>query len=154
MPTETDTAGSLKGHKLLVIAPWAAPAGSLEKFTTAFPDLEVVVHVQSWDQKPPIPVPAETWKDVTILLTFAAFPTPEQAPKLAYVQLMSAGANHVLEEPIFKDTEVPFCTANGVHGWVSLLQAEQTRLEIRANARIRLPKTSNIRVDHRHLSRV
>ena len=116
MVIKTDTNGGLKGHKLLVIVPWAAPAGSLEKFATAFPDLEVVFHVQSWDEKPPKPVPAETWEDVTILLTFGTFPTLEQAPKLAFVQLMSAGANHVLEEPIFKDTEVPFCTANGVHG--------------------------------------
>lgn len=109
---------TLKGHKLLVIAPWEAPAGFVEKLAAEFPDLQVDYHVHGRSATPPSTtiVSDETWRDVTILLTFATLPTPEQAPKLQYVQLMSAGANHVLDKPLFKDTEVTFCTANGVHG--------------------------------------
>ncbi|KAK4155400.1 oxidoreductase-like protein [Chaetomidium leptoderma] len=109
---------TLKGHKLLVIAPWKAPPGFLEQLTAAFPDLQVIYHVEGWTSTPlPVQtVSTETWKDVTILLTFSTLPTPEEAPKLEYVQLMSAGVNHVLDNPVFKDTEVTFCTANGVHG--------------------------------------
>lgn len=65
----------------------------------------------------------EEWKDVTILLTFTYLPQPKDAPTLQYVQLISAGANHVLGHPLFRDgrgdgeeEEVVFCTANGVHG--------------------------------------
>ncbi|KAK3991071.1 hypothetical protein QBC44DRAFT_349473 [Cladorrhinum sp. PSN332] len=85
---------TLKGHKLLMVTAYVQP---------------------EWDQGHP-PFPDEEWKDVTLLLTFTVLPTPEQAPNLQFVQLMSAGANHVLEAPIFKNTDVKFCTANGVHG--------------------------------------
>ncbi|KAK4238755.1 oxidoreductase-like protein [Achaetomium macrosporum] len=111
---------TLKGHKLLIVAPWKEPAGCLAKLAAEFPDLQVIYHVQEWSAtSTPLPeaeLPKETWKDVTILLTFSNLPAPEDAPKLEYVQLMSAGANHVFDTPLFKDTEVTFCTANGVHG--------------------------------------
>ena len=35
---------------------------------------------------------------------------------MAFVQLSSAGANFLPKMPLFAETEVPFCTANGVHG--------------------------------------
>lgn len=65
---------------------------------------------------------AEVWDKVTILLTGSTLPEPEKAPRLRYVQLQSAGANHVLEHRLFHPSEgerrkAPvLCTANGVHG--------------------------------------
>ncbi|KAK4644115.1 hypothetical protein QC761_301930 [Podospora bellae-mahoneyi] len=107
---------TLRGHKLLMVMPWEQPAEFIENLKAEFPGLQVVTYRQTeWDQTW-ASFPDEEWKDVTVLLTFTVLPTPEQAPKLEYVQLMSAGANHVLDLPIFKDTEVKFCTANGVHG--------------------------------------
>ena len=118
MLVKTDSNKTLKGHKLLIIAHWKEPEGFRTKLNTEFPDLQVVYHVENWASPPisAVSLPAETWNDVTILLTFRTLPTPEEAPKLEYVQLMSAGVNHVLDRPLFKDTEVSFCTANGVHG--------------------------------------
>ncbi|KAK3306376.1 oxidoreductase-like protein [Chaetomium strumarium] len=112
---------TLKGHKLLVLAPWKEPDGFLAELAAEFPDLQVVYRMQQLQVAAAgLPseaeLPEETWQDVTILLTFANLPRPEQAPKLAYVQLMSAGVNHLLDTPLFRDTEVVFCTANGVHG--------------------------------------
>ncbi|KAH6857075.1 oxidoreductase-like protein [Chaetomium sp. MPI-CAGE-AT-0009] len=109
---------TLKGHKLLMISPWEAPPGFLEKLAAAFPDLQIVYHAQPWATPPlpPVTLPAGAWDDVTVLMTFSTLPLPEEAPKLEYVQLMSAGVNHVFGEPMFKDTKVPFCSANGVHG--------------------------------------
>ncbi|VBB76784.1 Putative D-3-phosphoglycerate dehydrogenase [Podospora comata] len=107
---------TLRGHKLLMVMPWEQPAEFIKNLKAEFPGLQVVTYRQTeWDQTW-APFPDEEWKDVTVLLTFTVLPTPEQAPKLEYVQLMSAGANHVLDLPIFKDTEAKFCTANGVHG--------------------------------------
>ncbi|KAL2163924.1 hypothetical protein VTH06DRAFT_3136 [Thermothelomyces fergusii] len=116
--SDCDADKTLRGHKLLILAPWQqAPAGFLERLAAAFPDLTVVYHVYSLEMPPSADaIPDEAWRDVTILFTFRTIPTPEQVPKLQYVQLMSAGANHVLDERVFKDTEVAFCTANGVHG--------------------------------------
>lgn len=120
MLVKTDTNKTLKGHKLLIIAPWKPPAPFLDKLAATFPDLQVICDVQGWTSlvppRPPTTLTAEAWKDVTILLTFTTLPAPEDAPRLEYVQLMSAGANHVLDTPMFKDTEAAFCTANGVHG--------------------------------------
>jgi hypothetical protein len=108
---------TLKGHKLLIITPWDPPAGFLEGLKSQFPDLETGSYTLIWGQKV-ASFAAEEWKDVTIVLTFDTLPTPEQAPKIEYVQLISAGANHILQTPLFTDTDVSFCTANGVHGWV------------------------------------
>lgn len=118
MLIKTEANKTLKGHKLLIIAPWKAPDEFTAGLAAQFPDLEVIHHVEAWTSGalPQAKVPAETWKDVTILLTFSTLPTPEVAPNLQYVQVMSAGVNHLFKEPIYKDTEVAFCTANGVHG--------------------------------------
>jgi hypothetical protein len=107
----------LKGHKLLVLVPWTPSAEDLDKIRSQFPGLEIVFHELAWAQRtPPSGFPPEEWKDVTILLTGSALPSLDMAPKLQYVQLTSAGANHILKEPLFLETDVAFCTANGVHG--------------------------------------
>ncbi|KAI1338235.1 hypothetical protein F5Y15DRAFT_135858 [Xylariaceae sp. FL0016] len=109
----------LAGHKLLMIVPWDPPAAYLDRLREQFPGLKVThSNYDTWkptNQLPP-EITEEDWKTVTILLTGPQFPTPEQAPKMQLVQLQSAGANFVLDKPIFKDTSIPFCTANGVHG--------------------------------------
>lgn len=118
--TLVKTNKTLKGHKLLIVTAVGAPAAYLENLKATFPDLEIDTHILSgrFLNKPQEveQVPPEKWKDVTILVTFNVLPTPEQAPKLEYVQLFSAGVNHITKLPIFTDTDIDFCTANGVHG--------------------------------------
>ncbi|GAB1318468.1 D-isomer specific 2-hydroxyacid dehydrogenase NAD-binding domain-containing protein [Madurella fahalii] len=118
MLVKANASKTLKGHKLLMITPWEPPGAFIDKLAAKFPDLQVVYHQQTPPEKLTAPgdLPAEVWEDVTIILTFGTFPKPQEAPKLEYVQLMSAGANHVLDNPLFKDTDVTFCTANGIHG--------------------------------------
>jgi len=105
---------TLKGHKLLIVIPMDVPSSFIDALKSEFPDLEVATHKQVWGQVATLP--DEDWEDVTILMTFASLPKVEQAPKLQFVQLLSAGANHILDNPVFKNTNVKFCTANGVHG--------------------------------------
>lgn len=79
---------TLRGHKLLMVMPWEQPAEFIKNLKAEFPGLQVVTYRQTeWDQTW-APFPDEEWKDVTVLLTFTVLPTPEQAPKLEYVQLM------------------------------------------------------------------
>ncbi len=59
-------------------------------------------------------VPAEMFAQMEVLYTFNALPQPEQAPRLRWVQLNSAGANHILEHPLFA-SDVTFTTASGLH---------------------------------------
>ncbi|WP_201361663.1 D-2-hydroxyacid dehydrogenase [Dictyobacter formicarum] len=56
----------------------------------------------------------ELWKEVEILFTLGAFPTPEQAPNLRWVQLYSAGANQAFNGPLAKSDAI-ITTASGVH---------------------------------------
>ncbi len=108
---------TLEGHKLVIFTPMSPTEGWLDTLKKKYPGLKVCFYELDWFSKvSPRNFPSHEWKDVTILLSGSAFPTPEEAPNMQYVQLVSAGANHVLENPLFRDTDVTFCTANGVHG--------------------------------------
>ena len=119
MTTTTPTKG-LHGHKLLIFVPWTPKQAYLDGLKQSHPDLEIVcretVGFSSSDL--PVGVPADFWDDVTVLLTWLVIPSPQLAPKLEYVQLLSAGCNHVVDKPLYKETDVAFCTANGVHPYV------------------------------------
>ena len=110
---------SLDGHKLLVLSDLAPPKEFFKELQTKFPGLKVDYRHTPWALKVPggEGFKDEDWKDVTVLLTGNAFPASREiAPKLQYVQLQSAGANMVLKHPLFLETDVTFCTANGVAG--------------------------------------
>lgn len=108
---------TLRGHKLLILSPWPTPQATVDALQARFADLAIVVRQQGFeDADPNSLVKKEEWKDVTVLVTGTALPEREDAPQICYVQLMSAGSNHIVKKPLFKDTEIPFCTANGVHG--------------------------------------
>ncbi|KAI1497769.1 hypothetical protein F5X99DRAFT_395755 [Biscogniauxia marginata] len=113
----TGTNKDLSGHKLLLVVPWHLPPGYLDSLHEKFPGLKVQhSHWDTWKEGTlPADVSDGDWKSVTVLVTGPKFPTREAAPKLQLVQLQSAGANYILDNPIFKDTKIPFCTANGVH---------------------------------------
>lgn len=106
-------------ESLLALLPWEPSPESLQRIRDAYPNVTVSAYHAPWGAtKVPHEVTAEQLVDTTILLTLMAFPDKDAVPNLKYVQLSSAGVNHVLENPLFKDTDVKFCTANGVHGYV------------------------------------
>ncbi|KAH7041460.1 uncharacterized protein B0I36DRAFT_312879, partial [Microdochium trichocladiopsis] len=123
-PAPTSANRDLAGHKLVILSPFKEEPALRERLHKRFPGLKVQ-HFD-WDvwHKPTLPSAQTTdnqggsldWSDVTVLVTGPQFPEREEAPKLQLVQLQSAGANYVLEKPIYKDTDIAFCTANGVHG--------------------------------------
>ncbi|KAI0873325.1 D-isomer specific 2-hydroxyacid dehydrogenase [Hypoxylon argillaceum] len=109
----------LVGHKLLILSDADLPDGYEAHLHSKFPGLQVVhSRFNPW-KDPTGSIPGfedEDWATVTVLLTGPRLPTVEEAPKMQLVQLQSAGANYVLEKPLFVDTKIPFCTANGVAG--------------------------------------
>ncbi|EFX02654.1 2-hydroxyacid dehydrogenase [Grosmannia clavigera kw1407] len=115
MDQPTSTATALASHKLILLSPFALPDDCVPTLTKTFPGLEVVARYQPWDRQT-TDLPEEEWRDATILATGSMLPDAELAPKLQYVQLFSAGANHLAEHAVFKDHKVVFCGANGVHG--------------------------------------
>ncbi|KAF7546928.1 hypothetical protein G7Z17_g8084 [Cylindrodendrum hubeiense] len=108
---------TLKGHKAIVLTTVPAPPAAVEAIRKQFPDLKIKFYLVPWGS-PGIggDFKDEDWKDTTVLLTSTVLPTVEQAPHIQYIQLTSAGVNHLVSNPYFTETNVPFCTANGVHG--------------------------------------
>ncbi len=83
----------------------------VERLQSFSPGLHIVVHPGRDGET----VPAEVWRDAEVAYTFANhLPEPEQAPHLRWVQLFSAGAEMVLDHPLFH-TEVRFTTTSGIH---------------------------------------
>lgn len=119
MLNQPDLNKSLKGHKLLILGPWRVPPppAHVANIQARFPELAIEVRKQLWtspqdseeDQEQP-------WKDVTILVTQGELPDAAQAPRLQYVQLWTAGAEQIVKKPMFKNMNITFCTASGVHG--------------------------------------
>ena len=58
-------------------------------------------------------IPAEVWAGVEVLHTSTVFPTPDQAPNLKWVQLDTAGVDHVRPLPIWS-TDIPLVTIGGI----------------------------------------
>ena len=116
---------TLKGHKALIIVPWPPVPQAIQALKNQFPGLDVTA-IRQLDWKDPNPyahLTKEQWAEFTILLSGTAWPLPEDAPKVVFAQLPSAGANHIMTNPIFKDTDIPFCSATGVHGSVPLVSS-------------------------------
>jgi phosphoglycerate dehydrogenase-like enzyme len=59
-------------------------------------------------------VPSELWDNVEVLYTMSAIPDPAHTPGLRWVQLHSAGVNHVLDTPLWA-SEVTITTVSGIH---------------------------------------
>jgi phosphoglycerate dehydrogenase-like enzyme len=83
-----------------------------ERLQRLSPDLQI-------EQRPassPGVITDDLWQEVEILYTSFAtpLPLPEQAPRLRWVQLYSAGPDPILDHPLFS-APVVFTTASGVH---------------------------------------
>jgi phosphoglycerate dehydrogenase-like enzyme len=60
-------------------------------------------------------VPENVWADTEILYTMNRFPTPEQAPRLRWIQLHYAGVERTLSNPIVKAEDIEVTSASGIH---------------------------------------
>ncbi|HEX6551926.1 MAG TPA: D-2-hydroxyacid dehydrogenase [Ktedonobacteraceae bacterium] len=87
-------------------------AGWLERLQSLSPDLRI----ELWTARSGRSVPDDLWREAEILYTSFAtpLPSPEQAPRLRWVQLYSAGPDPILNLPLFQ-TPVIFTTTSGVH---------------------------------------
>jgi phosphoglycerate dehydrogenase-like enzyme len=95
---------------VLITAP--LEEGWLQQQQNRWPDLRFVYRSALTHET----VPDELWQEAEVLYMWFAtpIPTPEQAPKLRWVQLYSAGVDEVLHRPLFH-SQVTFTTASGVH---------------------------------------
>lgn len=60
---------------------------------------------------------ADILSTAEVMYTFGwHLPEPEQVPSLRWIQLYSAGANQAMPSRLYRETDVMFTTASGVHG--------------------------------------
>ncbi|KAL5418261.1 hypothetical protein PMIN04_007418 [Paraphaeosphaeria minitans] len=126
-----------RGSGLVLLAvlplPENAAKDTIAEIKEEFPDLEYHYLFQKLEIKknsPPdghVDVPADLLKRVNVLVTLSWLPAKESdVPKIKFIQFISAGTNHVAKHPIYTDTKIPLCSANGVHGpqiaeWVVMM---------------------------------
>src|SRR5437660_1610459 len=81
----------------------------LQRLRSQWPDVQFE-HRSTRDKES---VPDELWREAEVLYMWFAslLPTPEQAPKLRWVQLYSAGADYLFDHPLF-NTQVTFTTTS------------------------------------------
>ncbi|KAJ5731563.1 D-isomer specific 2-hydroxyacid dehydrogenase NAD-binding [Penicillium malachiteum] len=90
---------------------------------------EIAIHVKEWAEKRfsdieltlyqsirGVKTPRELYHNATILVTFNDLPEPEDSFNLKLIHTLSAGVDHLLNNPIFKYSEIPFTTSSGIHG--------------------------------------
>ncbi|OJD32866.1 2-hydroxyacid dehydrogenase [Diplodia corticola] len=117
-------------EKILVALPGKLPAGLLERLKDKFPHVDVEFY--PLDNAHSSEVPKEVFADKTILVTFNALPkTLDEAPKLKWMHLLSAGSNHIQNHPIYTDSDIIITTSSGIHGpqiaeWVLLTTLVRT----------------------------
>jgi phosphoglycerate dehydrogenase-like enzyme len=95
---------------VLITAPLEAEW--LQRLRNQWPDMQFEYHSARLNE----PVTDELWREAEILYMWFAtpLPAPEQAPKLRWVQLYSAGADYIFNHPLFH-TQVTFTTTSGIH---------------------------------------
>lgn len=86
-----------------------------EHLRAIVPNMRVEVY-RTYPAGPDVPkvVPDELWRQTEVLYTLSTLPTPEQAPNLRWVQLHSAGADHIAESALYH-SPVIVTTSSGVH---------------------------------------
>lgn len=95
---------------VLVTMPFPSPL--MEKLADVSPRLKVEQH----EARRPEDLPEEQIEAIDVLYTQSALPDPKIAPNLQWVQLHSAGINHIVDTPLYTDSEITITTASGIHG--------------------------------------
>lgn len=60
-------------------------------------------------------VPPEAYEQADVLYTASRFPTPEQAPRLRWIQMHTAGMDRALEKAIVQRANVTVTSMSGIH---------------------------------------
>ncbi len=82
----------------------------LEKLRSVSPRLSITRHVAESPDALPTFI-----NEIDVLYTSRALPQPEDAPHLKWVQLHSAGIDHVIDHPLLTGSDVIVTTMSGIH---------------------------------------
>ncbi|PIG80725.1 dehydrogenase, partial [Aspergillus arachidicola] len=105
-----DAALAPKEHLLITFMRDLAP-DQLEEIKAKFPGLEV----SSVTLKRGEDIPSELAKKASYIVTFTNLPKPEDSENIKFIHFLSAGLDHAIQHPIFKETAIPLTSSSGVH---------------------------------------
>jgi phosphoglycerate dehydrogenase-like enzyme len=94
---------------------WVNNALNSKAFKEKYPGIEVVAISETGTIDDISP---ETLRQTKYVVGFQKFPKPEQVPNVQFVQLFSAGSNHMHGHPLwqYRIDKVKWSSASGVHG--------------------------------------
>jgi phosphoglycerate dehydrogenase-like enzyme len=93
-----------------ILSTMSLPDELLERLRSVSPRLVVRQHnAPSADE-----VPSQEWDKVEVLYTLSAIPDASLVPELRWVQLHSAGANHLVDTWLWK-SDITITTSSGIH---------------------------------------
>ncbi|KZM22225.1 uncharacterized protein EKO05_0002067 [Ascochyta rabiei] len=129
--SEVPKTGPKDKELVLAVLPWPAEQckKGIEALEKEFDYLEVQ-HYYSYNENGKVVVdgiPEGLPAKASYITTLFWLPkTADEIPKTKLIQFFSAGTNHVANHPIYTDSKVPLCSANGVHGpqiaeWVVMM---------------------------------
>jgi len=128
---ELPSRGTSKEKELVLCTlPWPEEraARGMKALQEAFGDVDVKYYhsVHSNGKSESLVVPEEILQRANYMATLFWLPSPKSIPNTKLIQFFSAGTNHVANHPVYTDSEIPLCSANGVHGpqiaeWVIMM---------------------------------
>lgn len=93
-----------------VLSTMSFPDELLERLRSVSPTLIVTQHDAAAADR----VPSSAWEQVEVLYTLSALPPEGLAPRLRWVQLHSAGVNHLLDTWLW-ESDIAITTVSGIH---------------------------------------
>lgn len=104
--------------KLLLHMPGPEPEGFLDALKARFPGLNIrweAARFVDGDVESPDAMSAEAWEGTTMLCAYPPA-SPANMTNVHFVQLISAGSDRWIGHPAYRDANVRFCSATGIHG--------------------------------------
>ncbi|KAK3994343.1 putative 2-hydroxyacid dehydrogenase [Cladorrhinum sp. PSN332] len=102
---------------LLMAVPLPRDDKWIAKIETQYPGIKEVRWAQREWKISPDPLPEDVLDGVTLLCTGMPIGAEQVGllQKVRYVQLLSAGADRWISNPLYQNPDVTFCTSNGTH---------------------------------------
>ncbi|KAI8940264.1 hypothetical protein NX059_003966 [Plenodomus lindquistii] len=125
---QSQEADGSKGKELVLCAlPWPEEGAQrgIQSLKDAFDDIEVEYYFTARSRDTVIS--EDILKRASYLATlFWLPPHPSDIPNTQLIQFFSAGTEQAAQHPIYTDSKIPLCSANGVHGpqiaeWVIMM---------------------------------
>ncbi|KAH7408461.1 hypothetical protein DE146DRAFT_605802 [Phaeosphaeria sp. MPI-PUGE-AT-0046c] len=130
-PDAPSKPSSSKKELVLCTLPWPQEKAekSIAGLKEEFNDVEVDYYYTKFEngKMEPTDIPEDVLARASYQATLFWLPDNAKAiPKVKLIQFFSAGTNHVSQHPIYTDSKIPLCSANGVHGpqiaeWVIMM---------------------------------